>query len=530
MRSEHAPIERCGIRRRHIGARDSTGSRHHPDDTAMSDFDAIVIGAGNAGLTAAATLQRAGLRTLLVERHNVPGGCGTSFRRGRFEFEVALHQLSGVGVAGQPRSLRAGLFEQLGIADKLDFVEEPDLYRAIVPGQLDVTLPADWAGAVDALETAFPGNRPRLEAFFELLKAVTIWQIAAMRGTPAAQIEPVLFRQGMRSLKDVLDEHFEDPGLKLALGSYWTYLGQPPSRLAFQDFALMIYAYLEFKPWHLRGGSQAMSLAILDSFLQAGGTTRFNTAVTAIKTYRDRVAGVQLADGTEVSAPDVVSNISLPITYEMLEGIDTPPSVGTDLATRRIGISGFVLHMGLDATPAELGFTASTTFISRDTDDERAYAVASSLQQPAHIVCLTSYDVAPIGFAPLGATHVTAMTLQYADAWRDVAPSEYAATKFAYAETLLDLVEEVMPKFRGAIEEVDVATPLTMMRYLGHPGGAIYGYDQDRSESWLFRNSERQTHVPGLHVAGSWAGFGGFQPTLEAGARVARRLIRNNVA
>jgi prolycopene isomerase len=43
----------------------------------MWDFDAIVIGAGNAGLTAAATLQRAGLRTLLVERHNVPGGTGT---------------------------------------------------------------------------------------------------------------------------------------------------------------------------------------------------------------------------------------------------------------------------------------------------------------------------------------------------------------------------------------------------------------------------------------------------------------------
>ncbi|WP_051786718.1 MULTISPECIES: FAD-dependent oxidoreductase [Streptomyces] len=67
----------------------------------MTDVDVVVIGAGNAGLTAAATLQRAGIRTLLVERHNVPGGCATSFRRGRYEFEVALHQLSGVGLEGQ---------------------------------------------------------------------------------------------------------------------------------------------------------------------------------------------------------------------------------------------------------------------------------------------------------------------------------------------------------------------------------------------------------------------------------------------
>ncbi|MEV5834153.1 FAD-dependent oxidoreductase [Nocardia sp. NPDC052112] len=33
----------------------------------MNDYDAIVIGAGNAGLTAAATLQRAGARTLLLD-------------------------------------------------------------------------------------------------------------------------------------------------------------------------------------------------------------------------------------------------------------------------------------------------------------------------------------------------------------------------------------------------------------------------------------------------------------------------------
>ena len=99
----------------------------------MSDYDVIVVGAGNAGLTAAATLQRAGKRTLLLEQHNVPGGCATSFRRGRFEFEVALHQLSGVGTEGQPMSLREG-FAQLGIADKLDFVQGMSFTAPSSPG------------------------------------------------------------------------------------------------------------------------------------------------------------------------------------------------------------------------------------------------------------------------------------------------------------------------------------------------------------------------------------------------------------
>lgn len=494
----------------------------------MSDFDAIVIGAGNAGLTAAATLQRAGARTLLVERHNVPGGCGTSFRRGRFEFEVALHQLSGVGVEGQPMSLREGLFQDLGIADKVEFVQEHDLYRAVIPGQLDLTIPADWEAAIAAIEDAFPGNGSRARAFFELVKTITFWQIAAHRGMPVEQIDPVLFRYGLRPLQAVLDEHFDNENVKCALGMYWTYLGEPPSRLPFQDFALTIFAYFEFKPWHVRGGSQAMSTAILDSFLRAGGEVRFNTGVEAILTASGRVIGVRLDDGQEVTAPDVVSNASLPVTYGML-GDTVPAVVRADLATRRVGVSGFVLYMGLDASPAELGFTTSTSFVNADADGDRTFDSWRTLD-PARGICVSSYDVAPIGFAPTGTTHISLMTLQFADVWDKVSPADYARTKFAYAETLLDMVEHITPGIRDAIEEVDVATPLTMMRYLGHPRGAVYGYGQEPAESWLFRNSERETHVPGLHLAGSWGGMGGFQPTLESGARVARRLLRSTAA
>ena len=50
----------------------------------MKQYDVIVIGAGNGGLAAAATCAKAGLSTLLLERHNIPGGSASSFVRGRF--------------------------------------------------------------------------------------------------------------------------------------------------------------------------------------------------------------------------------------------------------------------------------------------------------------------------------------------------------------------------------------------------------------------------------------------------------------
>ncbi|MFI5679917.1 hypothetical protein [Streptomyces cellulosae] len=65
---------------------------------------------GNAG-PAAATLQRAGVRTLLIERHNVPGEAASGSRRRCTSCPESARR-------GQQHMLR-GLFEKLGVADSL---------------------------------------------------------------------------------------------------------------------------------------------------------------------------------------------------------------------------------------------------------------------------------------------------------------------------------------------------------------------------------------------------------------------------
>ena len=72
----------------------------------MRKYDAVVIGASNGGLTAAIRLLQGGARVLLVEKHNIPGGFATSFRRGRFEFEASLHELNDFGTAANAGDVR----------------------------------------------------------------------------------------------------------------------------------------------------------------------------------------------------------------------------------------------------------------------------------------------------------------------------------------------------------------------------------------------------------------------------------------
>ncbi len=77
-------------------------------------YDVVVIGAGNGGLTAAIRVLQAGRSCLVLEKHNLPGGFATSFKRGRFEFEASRHELNDFGAPEEPGDIRT-LCRDLGV-------------------------------------------------------------------------------------------------------------------------------------------------------------------------------------------------------------------------------------------------------------------------------------------------------------------------------------------------------------------------------------------------------------------------------
>ena len=67
------------------------GTPFKPDEIGSSVWDVIVIGSGGSGLVSANLLSRAGLKVLVLERHDRVGGCLHSFDAGGYEFDTGVH-------------------------------------------------------------------------------------------------------------------------------------------------------------------------------------------------------------------------------------------------------------------------------------------------------------------------------------------------------------------------------------------------------------------------------------------------------
>ncbi|BFM15622.1 FAD-dependent oxidoreductase [Maricurvus nonylphenolicus] len=496
----------------------------------MTVFDAIVIGAGNAGLTAATALQRGGANTLLLERHNIPGGCATSFVRGDFEFEVALHQLSGMGTEEQPFVMRQ-IFDQLGIMDKIEVVEEHDLYRMVLPGEIDITLPADWDGLQQVLIERFPHEAEAIPRFMQVVESISLESFINVPQLQRNNDQEFLDNQcvnykryGLRPAKEVFSEFFSDEDLIAVLGAYWCYLGVATKDLPFVDLAVMIYVYGKFKPTHIKGGSQAISSALLESFQQAGGQVKFNCGAEKILTENGVVTGVIAENGERYQCKTVISNASPIHTYhELLDMPKLPQQASQDLKSRRIGTSAFVLYVGVDQSPEELGIKNASTFIVDNRDEEKAIEAMGTLDAPSSIM-VTCYNIEDPDFAPPGKSSLSILCLQYGEPWESVPEEKYTETKYQLAETLIKQAERVYPGIQEHLEQIEVATPLTMMRYLNTPGGAIYGFDQNTQDSNIFR--ERMDAIDGLYMSSAWYGMGGFQPTYMSGHKTGHVALK----
>ena len=492
-------------------------------------YDVIVVGGGLGGLSAAAFLARAGLHVRLFERHVQPGGYATTFIRKGYEFEVSLHELSGIG----PPLDRGPLWhtlDELGVTQRVDFLPITNLYRTIAPG-VDVCVPTGRRAALDALQCAFPHERRGLARIIDSVFAVhgdTLHLQDRPDVSPAVAVAryPRAARAAALTLGDVLHRELRDPLAKLALGQLWGYYGLPPSRLSYVYFAAATASYLRYGASYPKGKSQALSNAFAAVIGDAGGRVSLGNGVRRILVEGGRVTGVIDDREEHHTADHIVCNASpLSACLDLIGRESIPERTLRRLAASRPGLSSLTTWTVIEGAPSDVGITDHEIFLNTSVDLEEQYRGCLELAPPVAL-SVTTYDAVDPDFSPPGTTSVALTALTDGAAWRRLNPADYPETKRHLAEAMVAQVEHHFPGFRDRIDVTVVGTPITNMRYTENPYGAIYGYEMTPADNPAWRPGQ-EGPVDGLWFAGAWTRpGGGYEPCIGSGRSAAEKVLR----
>ncbi|MFB0563281.1 MAG: phytoene desaturase family protein [Candidatus Lokiarchaeia archaeon] len=488
-------------------------------------YDAIVIGAGLGGLSAAASLAKSGQRVLLLEKHYRAGGYAGSFVRGRFEFEIALHELSGLNLDAK-RGFFYRYLENLGITDKVDFVKLDTVYRSVFP-DMEVTVPAGREEAEGVLVDTFHHEAEGIKRFMGRMSATNKALTLIQRGADFSQpeIKENFLPYLDKTLADVLNADVKDPKTRAVICQLMGYCGLPPSELSYLIYAVVFDTYIHFGGAQVRGTSQSLANAYVDVIEEMDSDVRVNCGVKKITTEGGSVTGVVTETNETFKSDYIISNVNPLTTCAGMIGVDKiPGSFFEKLQTKEIAMGTMNVYMGLDIPHQELGIDEFEVFFNAGYDFDAVWAKSRVSIEPADFA-LATYNVAYSDASPSGTTAAVITTLSYAEPWYNVPPSEYVDTKNKMGEKLLTRIEKIYPGLREHIEVIEVSTPLTNMRYTGNPGGSILGTPYSPDNIFMNRLPQKGP-LKGLYFAGAWTLIGGgFQTCIMSGMLAAQSVM-----
>jgi phytoene dehydrogenase-like protein len=488
---------------------------------------------------------------VVLEQHCRPGGYWSSFSRRGFIFDISTHwitdpqavnrMLEGLGgptidfvqlenlgrYVGPPlskdRVVAAGSPQpSAAAAPAWDILVGPDAevfkksVRASFPSVNEETLSRLVREAIKTSRVldSLPVYSPELASPWSRLKAV----LSMMSRLPR------LLRLSRMPAEKYLERLF--PGADMAGLRAALYALAPIAGMRAIGPLAMLGTGLRGKLYAPRGGSQRLSDAFAEAAIRNGVEIRYSTRATAVLTDGPVVRGVLLDDRTELRAPAVVSAVDAKQTfYRLLHRDRIPISYRKRLDTTPVSQPYALISVVTTLEPATFGFGGGDVFICPSTDI-RSFASVD----PADCCLLLVF---PQYYEP--DTDKTLRALQIVVpsgyAWHDhweTRPTpergaEYRALKEEWSRTIVDRVQEFLPRLSSHLVSVDVATPITMYRYTLNTEGAPVGWHYSSRRRWR----QRVPFMKGLYQAGHWVGPSGALPATRSGKWAAELVLRD---
>jgi phytoene dehydrogenase-like protein len=511
-----------------------------PAQAAERDWDAVVVGAGHNGLTAAAYLARAGLSVVVLERRGQIGGActlETPFADERFVMSPCAYL---VGL------LHPLVIEELGLRRRGYRVQpvDPHLWCPFDDGTA-LTLwddPARSAASVADIAPRDVDGYLAYEALFGRIRRALRGDYTEPTDTwlgPSPDRAEVEERLGHdpelveilfdTPIADVIERHVGDERLRTALhgqGIIGTFAGpRDPGTAAVH--AMHSLGVLDGKPgaWgYVEGGMGRVSVALAEAATEAGAVILTGTPVAAIlPAAGDGASGpaVVLEGGDAIRARAVVSNADPKRTLALCQagGGDLPGGFA-ELASRveqwRSESPVIKLNCGLSRLPtftaaARAGYDGPPPYrgmvtISTGTDATQAACEAARGGEPRPAWCELYFQTAYDGsVAPAGA-HTMSVFAQYVP--YALAEGDWDTRRDEIADLVLAEIARFAPDVADCIGERQVLGPPDVEARIGLTGGHIFQGECLPDQMWD-RRFGPATPVPGLYLCGAATHPGG---------------------
>jgi phytoene dehydrogenase-like protein len=504
-------------------------------------FDAIVIGSGLGGLTAGALFARAGRKVLVLERNRSFGGAATVYRHGSLAIEASLHEIDGLDAADP----KGPVLRALGLDRDLQFVDVGTLHEVRSPlFARPFVMPHGLGAAIVATKAHFPRQSRGIERYFRRLQSVrdAVSMMSAHQDDRSWWLRNALMlpwhlwpliRERRATLSDVFTRLFgDDETIKLALASNLAYYTDDPDTMPFIHFAVAQASYLAGGGHYVRGGSQALSDALVAIIRETGGAAEAGREVETIVLDGASARGVRhRATGggdlrTEL-APVLFGNAAPSVLAAML-----PEQKQTRFMSRyrdrRLSISLWSIAIGLNRHSGEFGVRHYSTSILPSwlgslaglRESAALLGETSSTRLPPY--GFVAYDQIASGLNTEGPYLCAVVGLDRIENWIGLGSNDKRARKERWMDFIIGDLDQQFPGLAGAIVHREMSTSETFQHYLNTPGGSLYGFaPQSRGFMPLV-----DTAIKGLYLASAFTGGGGFTGAILGGGWAARAAMR----
>jgi phytoene dehydrogenase-like protein len=485
-------------------------------ELAARDWDAVVIGGGHNGLTAAAYLARAGQSVLVLERRERLGGACTLEQ----PFEDERFVVS-------PCAYVVGLLDQL-VIDELDLPAHG--YR-VTPANPNLWCPfADGSSFAQFLDDEDTAAHMRENGFSEAdIRGVLAYEETfdrirrLLRAGPAGdlwrgpspsreRIEEILGDDELISIvfeepiAETLARYVSDERLVDALfgqGVIGEWAGpRDPGTASVHLMHGMGEVEGHGGSWgYVDGGMGQVSFAIAEAAREAGATLAAGVPVARIVPGE----GVELESGELVRARSVLSNADPKRVLGMVPGDALPSDYRDRLEAWEVRSPTVKVNAALSRMPT---FTAAGSVephramvtVTHGLDPAQEAFEAAKRGEPrvawAELYFQTAYDAS---VAPPG-SHVMSVFAQYAP--YELAEGDWDSRRDEIGELALDLIETYAPDLRDCVIDTEVLGPPDVEERIGLTGGNIFQGETLPDQMWD-RRLESRTPVDGLYLCGA---------------------------